>query len=189
MGWELNSHSQNEIFILLRPVTYIVLDKQMTSAPHAIKVFYVGRWPCHYRLLKFWSPETRTFLITGTYRIYPTCCSMPTISEGDCTIIAAMELMNARWKIVTDTCTAKRDHAKVLNEITEILSNGRPPRVEGTENTVPQILSPLRVSQEPTQSHDTTTPTTLCKNKYVYQRHTRSNTPIPMPSTLPQIIK
>ena len=50
--------------------------------------------------------------------------SIATMSKGDHTIIAATELMNAWRKIVPDTCKAMRDHAKVLNKLTKMLSNG-----------------------------------------------------------------
>ena len=76
--------------------------------PHALDVFVVGRAPAHYRLLEFFCPETRGYMTTGTYKLYPMHCSMPAISEGDRTIIAAADLLDACKVIVPAHGTTRR---------------------------------------------------------------------------------
>ena len=71
---------------------YIHPDNRNTFAPHCDEGFTVGRAPHHYRLLEFYIPATRGYRLSGTYRLYPQHCRMPTITEEDKTVEAAAEL-------------------------------------------------------------------------------------------------
>ena len=44
-------------------------------------------------MLEFFNPITRSYRATGTYRLYPTDCKVPTLSEADRTIIATTDLI------------------------------------------------------------------------------------------------
>ena len=68
---------------------YIHPDNCNTFAPHCDGRFTVGRAPRHYRLLEFYIPATRGYRLSGTYRLYPQYCRMPTITEEDKTVEAA----------------------------------------------------------------------------------------------------
>ncbi len=52
-------------------LAYISPDDRASWAPYAVDVFYTGRVPLHYCLLEFFNPDTRMFLITGTYKLHP----------------------------------------------------------------------------------------------------------------------
>jgi hypothetical protein len=57
-------------------------------APHAIDAYALGFAPDYYRLLQFLNKLTGGTLITDTYALYPAYCKLPTISEGDRTVVA-----------------------------------------------------------------------------------------------------
>ena len=103
-------------------LAFISPDKRKTFAPHAHDVIQVDRAPSHYRLLQFWNPRTHACTVTGTYKLHPTHCRMPTISEGDQTIIAATELVRAWTSNVPKACQMKDDHARVIAKLTEIMN-------------------------------------------------------------------
>ena len=44
-------------------------------------------------MLEFSDPITRSYRATGTYRLYPTHCKVPTLSEANRTSIAATDLI------------------------------------------------------------------------------------------------
>ncbi len=87
-------------------------------------MFVVGRAPAHYRLLDFFCPETKGYMTTGTYKLYPTNCSMPAISKGDRTIIAAADLLDACKVTVPANGAAQQEYARVITQLTKILSGG-----------------------------------------------------------------
>ena len=53
---------------------------------HANDVFYIGREPQHYCLLKFFDNRTKGYTSMGTYKLFPLHCKVPTISEADLTL-------------------------------------------------------------------------------------------------------
>ena len=69
-------------------------------------------------------------MTTGTYTLYPTNCSMPVISEGDCTTIKAVDLLNACKLIVLANGAIQQEHARVLKKLTKILDVGQALRVD-----------------------------------------------------------
>ena len=124
----------------------------------------------HYRLLEMFDPNTRSYRTVGTYKLYPSHCKVPTISEADRTIIAAAELLDTiRVQIPTQADT-KRQHLHVIEQLTEILNKAPPPRVDGQ--------SAPRVGHGATTSTDKTSPRVVKQTKYVHQRRTRNNNPM-----------
>ena len=77
-----------------KAVAFIAPDDRNSWQPHAIDAWYTGPAPDHYRLLKFFNPQTGGMMHTGTYQIFPAHCEIPTISEGDLTIAAAADIMH-----------------------------------------------------------------------------------------------
>ena len=72
---------------------FIDPDERNTYAPHCDLAYVVGRAEHHYRLIEFFIPATRGYRITGTYRLDPTHCTIPTVSEQDRTVEAATDLL------------------------------------------------------------------------------------------------
>ena len=102
------------------------------------------------------TPEA-TYCKAGTYKLYPTHYKVLTISKADRTIIAATE--------------TKRQHLSVIKQLTGILGNVPPPRVNGQ--------SAPRVGRGATTSTNKTSLRVVKQTKYVHQRRTRSNNPMP----------
>ena len=97
-------------------LAFVNPDGRTTFGPHALYVFVVGRSPSHYRLLEFFCPETRVYMMTGTYRLYPMNCSMSAIYKGDRMIITATDLLDACEVTVMATGATRREHARVLEK-------------------------------------------------------------------------
>ena len=81
-----------------KAMVYIHPDNRNTFAPHCDTGYVVARCPHHYRLLEFYIPETRGYRRSGTYRLMPQHCRMPTISEADRTVEAAADLLKEMKK-------------------------------------------------------------------------------------------
>ena len=111
-------------------------------------------------------------LTTGTFRLYPVHCRVPTTSEGDRIIAAAADLLEALKGKEPESATQQRQHVKILKQLTQILhkpTQGRQePRVDAT---------PAPTGGAPSLSTNPTHPTTLRNTKRIHQRRTRNNNP------------
>jgi len=125
----------------------------------------------HYQLLEMFDPNTRSYWASGTCKLYPTHCKVPTISEADRTIMAATELLDRIRTQIPTQAETKRQHLSVIEKLIAILGNAPPPRVNG--HPAP------RMSRGATASTDKTSPRVVNQTKYVHQRRTRSNNPMP----------
>ena len=76
-----------------RAIVFIHSEYRNSFAPHCDTGYVVGRTPHHYCLLEFYIPATRRYRRSGTYRLYSQHCRMPTISEADCTLETAADLV------------------------------------------------------------------------------------------------
>ena len=74
-------------------MVFVYPDNPNTFAPHCNTGYVVGRAPYHYGLLEFYIPATRGYKLSGTYRLYPQHCRMPTILEEERTVKAVADLM------------------------------------------------------------------------------------------------
>ena len=160
-----------------KAVSFIAPDDRNTWQPHAFDTWYTGPAPDHYRLLEFYNPRTGGMLHTGTYQIFPAHCAIPTISEGDLTIAAAADLMRELRATIPTTTQQKVRHAEALRDLTNILNNGRAPRVDQQGPPRVKTQSAPRVVTGGSTA-DPTNPATLRTTKRVHQRKTRNNTPI-----------
>ncbi len=61
-------------------------------ASHRTNAFYVGPTPKHYWCLQFYMPTTQRCCIAGTWRLYPSHCTIPTISTADLTVLASCDV-------------------------------------------------------------------------------------------------
>ena len=135
-------------------------------------MWYIGPAPLHYRLMNFFDALTGGTLTTGTFRLYPVHCRVPTTSEGDRIIAAAADLLEALKGKEPESAAQRRQHVKILKQLTEILhkpTQGRQePRVDAT---------PAPTGGAPLTSTNPTHPTTLRNTKRIHQRRTRNNNP------------
>ena len=82
----------------MRAMVFIHPDNRNTFAPHCDTVYVAGCTSNHYCLLEFYIPATRGYRRSGTYRLVPQHCWMPTISEENSTIEAAADLIKEMKK-------------------------------------------------------------------------------------------
>ena len=122
----------------------------------------------HYRAPKCSIESTRGIRISRSYRLMPTHCSIPTISEEDETVLAATNILN----YVNSECNGneKLQHKQIIQQLTQIVANKSPQRVGA--RTPQRVAAPLT-------SLDNTAPETIRTSSRVHQRQTRSNTPMP----------
>ena len=157
-------------------------DSRTSWAPHGTDAYYVSPALQHYRCLRFFTPDTRAFRTSGSYKLYPTHCKTPTISQADLTIQAANDLYKALStpKLLQNKHPPQRNihHIKALQDLTDIITNSTPPRVVPIETPPLEPAEPPRVNV-PSTSVNPTAATNIYKTKLVHQRKTRSNTPMP----------
>ena len=108
---------------------------------------------------------------TAVGKIYPAHCKAPSISEADLTISAAADLIKTMRDTVHATATKKRRHTEILKKLLSILKNSEPPRVADGGQT--------RVSLAASTSANTTSLRVIAKTRFVHQRQTRNNIPLP----------
>ena len=88
-------------------MVYIHPDNQNTFEPHCDTGYVIRCVPHHYSLLEFYIPETRGYRRSGTYRLMPQHCRMPTISEADRTVEAAADLLKEMKKELPEKAKGK----------------------------------------------------------------------------------
>jgi hypothetical protein len=64
-------------------------------APHGTDAYFVGPASKHYWCLRFYMPGTRQYRVADMWRLYPTLCATPTISDTERTIIQATDTLTA----------------------------------------------------------------------------------------------
>ena len=83
------------------------------------------------------NPETRAFRTSGSYKLYPIHCKHPTTSQADQTLQAANEIHKALKLTPAQenqlSTQRKLQHIKALQDLTNIITNSTPPRVEPNE--------------------------------------------------------
>ena len=95
---------------------------------------------------------------------------MPTLSEDDQTIIAAEELVKIIDKTIKLKSKDKLEHAKIIEQLTEIIANKPLQRVP---NGTPQRVA------TPSTSSNVNAARNIQNKRFIPQRKTRSNTPMP----------
>ena len=140
--------------------------------PHATDAWYIRPVPLHYRLMNFFDPQTGGTLTTGTFRLYPTHCRAPTISEGDRIIAAAADLLRALKGQEPESAAQQRQHMEILKQLTEILHKPMQGRQELRVEAAPTTLEGM-----PSSSANPTHPAILRSTRRVHQQRTRKNNP------------
>ena len=157
-------------------------DSRTSWAPHGTDAYYVRPALQHYRCLRFLNSKTRAFRTSGSYKLYPTHCKRPTTSQADQTLQAANELYKALNLTPAQehqlSTQQKLQHIKALQDLTNIITNSTPLRVEPNETPPLGPVTLPRVNV-PSTSVNPTAATNIYKTKLVHQRKTRSNKPMP----------
>ena len=175
-------------------------------APHATDGYYVGPATDHYRCLRFYIPTTRRFRFADTWRLYPTHCQVPVLSEHDKTLLMANDFLRRIGEVVPTLAQDKIKHIETIRRLSEIMSgqpdplsptppaprvgDAAPPRVATiapprVATTAPPRVAPIAppTATQPTAprvattSNTITAPATLRRLPRIHQRVTRANNP------------
>ena len=76
-----------------KALAFVDPDERASWEAHGVDCYATGRCPDHYRLLKFFVIHTKGVRKTGTYRLYPTNCKVPSIYEADHTLLATQQFL------------------------------------------------------------------------------------------------
>jgi hypothetical protein len=142
--------------------------------PRAIDAWYCGPAMDHYRCSNFYVPETRAMRITSTYELYPTHCSLPTVSPHEHTGIVFNELI--RCIAPLPRANKRRMLTKIIHTITEMATTTKSYHAE------PDLPWPANPQTSKGAEHHTSTnptaPAQVFAAPHIHTRHTRANTPI-----------
>ncbi len=162
-------------------------------APHATDGYYIGPANNHYRCMRFYILTTHRFCFADTWRLYPTHCQVPILSENDKTLLTASNFIQQLGGLVPPSAQDKIKHLTTIQRLTAIMSgqpnisspttpaprvgNATPPRVA---NVAPPRVAPSMRPTPPrtaTTSNTITAPATLRRLPRIHQRVTRANNP------------
>jgi hypothetical protein len=145
-------------------------------APHGTDAYYVGPAPKHYQCLRFYMPGTQRYRVADTWRLYPTHCATPKISNTERTIIQAMDTLTALGGTVPSSTSESiaRSHAiQQLRNILLPLLQQNTPAPPTTVTPSPRVLRP-RIPAAPEPRVPATSPSLR-----VLRAATRNNPPPP----------
>ena len=159
-----------------RGMVFIHPDNRNTFAPHCDIGYVVGRALHHYRLLEFYIPDTRGYRLSGTYRLYPQRCRMPTISEEDRTLEVIADLLKQMKVELPPSVKGKKQWLQIIKKLRTTLSNGEPSvATQGPLRMVTQ--GQTRVDGKVTTSTSPTCPRILRTKPRIHQQTTRRKSP------------
>ena len=104
-----------------RALTLLDPANRLTCTPHANDAYTLGFAPDNYRLLHFWIKVIGGSLITGTYMLYTAYYKLLSISEGDCTVAAAAELLEIFKMIIPNGTKETVQHCTTIDKLTNML--------------------------------------------------------------------
>ncbi len=171
-------------------------------APHGTDAFYVGPTPKHYWCLHFYIPTTQRCCIADTWCLYPSHCTIPTISTADLTVLTACDVLRTLRNTIPTSASEAAARSMAIRDLCAIINPTLPssiidPRVRAAlELRVPpasitrlpgtRVLHPT-VSSSPTpaslylQNVSTSINTTLrariCTTRFVHQQMACNNNP------------
>ena len=102
-------------------------SRRAARGPRPVDKWYIGPAINRYRALKFYIESTRGIRISSNYRLTPTHCRVPSISEEDETVLAAAKELNYFNSEFDGDKQIK--HKQIIQQLTQIVANGPTQRV------------------------------------------------------------
>ena len=129
-----------------KALIYDAPEVRASWAPHATDGYYVGPASKHYRCLRFYIPTTRRFRFADTWRLYPSHCQVPVLSENDTTVLAAQAFLTQLGGTIPALAQEKIIHIATIRRLTDIMAGQ--PTAEPATTPVPRVatVGPPRVS-------------------------------------------
>jgi hypothetical protein len=165
-----------------KALIYNNLTTRASWAPHATDGFYVGPASNHYPCLQFYIPATHRFRFSDTWRLYPSHCQVPILSEHGKTLQAVGDIFEKLGGTIPTAASAKMKHLATITQLSAIMSGV--PNVPSPVNAAPRvgtatsprvgIVTPPRKATTPNRI---TTPSTICRMPIIHQKVTCNNNP------------
>ena len=154
-------------------------------APRGIDAWYVGPSKDHYRLYRFYCPETQAYRVNGSVDFFPQHCKLPTLNKTEHAKTVATEL----FECLPLLAQSKRQHLlKTIAKQLKAMATARAPTLQRVmADALPepeQRVTPVTTSTV-TTSTNPTAPRVMATTPRVHQRQTRNNTPRTTPAIMP----
>jgi len=114
-------------------------------ALHGTDVYYVGLASKHYRYMRFYMSGTQRYRVADTWRLYPTHCATPKISDTEQTIIQATDTLTALGGTVPSSTSESIARSHTIQQLRNILLPSLQQNTLAPPTTVtpsPRVLSP-----------------------------------------------
>jgi hypothetical protein len=146
-------------------------------APRGIDAWYLGPSKDHYRLYKFYYPETQAIRVNGSAQFFPQHCKLPTLNPTQHADAVADELFESLKNL--QNTKRKPLLRKIATKLEDIVTNRPPLAIQRVTTTNQQDTSEQRVDVPDTTNTSTnpTAPHIVATTPKTHQRKTRSNTP------------
>ncbi len=96
-------------------------------APHGTDAFYMGPAPKHYWCLQFYMSTTRQCCIVDTWHLYPSNCTIPTISTADLMVIAACNVLRTLRNTIPTSASNAAAQNMAISDLHAIINPTLPP--------------------------------------------------------------
>jgi hypothetical protein len=145
-------------------------------APRGIDAWYIGPSKDHYRLYKFYCPETQAIQVKGSAQFFPQHCKLPTLNPALYANAVADELFESLEKLKKGK--RKPLLRKIATQLESMVRNcpSSLPRVTTTRN--PDTAEHrVGVPETTNTSTNPTAPHIVATTPRIHQQKTRYNTP------------
>jgi hypothetical protein len=171
-----------------RAVIFNPPNLRSSWGPRALDAWYCGPSLDHYRCNLFYIPESRSMRVSGTYELYPTHCSMPTMSEHEHTYAVFQELIRCIKPLPTpvrrtilnkihQTITALATNTVAPLQAPDNLPWPTPHTTKGDDKASTKGGTHNHTPYSPPTSTAPTAPEALRTMPRIHSRHTRTNMP------------
>jgi hypothetical protein len=172
-------------------------------APHGTNAFYISPAPKHYRCLQFYMPTTQQCCIVDTWHLYPSHCTIPTISTTVLTVLVACDVLWTLQNTIPASASKAAACSRTIHDLCAIInptlspsaiaprvgaalelrvppaSITRSPGTRVLRPTVSNSLTPVSLYlQNVTTSINTTSQACIRTTQFVHQQMTCNNNPV-----------
>jgi hypothetical protein len=162
------------------PGTKAIIWESPTSrqswAPRGIDAWYVGPAKDHYRLYRFYCPDTQAYRINGSVKFFPQHCKLPQLNDNQHADTVANEL----FECIPNLKKANRNTIirNIANRLKAMTTNTDAPIQRVLDDNTPTAPEQRVELNDPiTTSTNPTAPQVVATTPRVHQRRTRHNHP------------
>jgi hypothetical protein len=150
--------------------------RRQSWAPRGIDAWYLGPSKDHYRLYKFYNPETQAIRVNGSAKFYPQHCKLPTLNPTQHIETVADKLCESLQQL--QQTKRKTLLKKIATQLAAIVEKRHSPATsEQTTTTATAAEQRVVIPETTNTSTNPTAPNIIATNPRTHQRMTRRNTP------------